>query len=96
MREWARWARTGRLRIGEPPQDIGACGAVIGVPVLALSLAGDRLCPPEATDALVAMIPRAPLTREHVRHDVRRPHFDWVRRPELLLDRLTRWARELA
>lgn len=92
MTEWARWARTGRLVVGDPPVEVDALAARVDLPMLALSFAGDALAPAATTDRLVDLFPRARVTREHVHLDTRRPHFDWVRHPALALDHLVGWA----
>jgi predicted alpha/beta hydrolase len=85
MRDWAHLARTGRFVAGEerlPDVDL---------PVLAISVEGDGLGPQRAVDALVAKLPNARATRDHLDVDGI-DHFKWARRPEVVVPRIVAWA----
>jgi predicted alpha/beta hydrolase len=92
MTEWARWGRSGRLRIGRPPLDVTTAAADVTIPLLFLSVAGDDLAPARTSDALAALFPRAAVTRRHLELDVARPHYDWARPPDPVLPDLIRWV----
>ncbi|TCP50936.1 putative alpha/beta hydrolase [Tamaricihabitans halophyticus] len=97
MRDWARFARTGRLELGRPRHDFTAELAAVDLPLLAVSLAGDRLAPPRSVDGLAALLPRAPLTRIHLgRTDDAREtdHLRWARQPARVVATLTDWLGE--
>lgn len=84
MRDWGRLARTGRFVTGED----GLAG--VRLPVLAVSIEGDGLGVPAAVDALVAKLPSAIVTREHL--DVEGvDHFRWAKRPEVVVPLIAAW-----
>ncbi|MFT4286541.1 alpha/beta fold hydrolase [Nocardioides sp.] len=84
IRDWGHLARTGRFVVGEDGL------ADVRLPVLAISVEGDRLGPARAVDALVAKIPNATVEREHL--DIEGiDHFKWVRRPEVVVPRIHEW-----
>ncbi|SFC17832.1 Predicted alpha/beta hydrolase [Nocardioides terrae] len=85
MRDWAHLARTGRFVAGEDRL------AGVDLPVLAISVEGDRLGPPRAVDALTAKVPNAHVTRDHLDVDGI-DHFKWARRPEAVVPRIVAWA----
>jgi predicted alpha/beta hydrolase len=85
IRDWAHLARTGRFVAGED----GLAG--VRLPVLAISVEGDRLGPERAVDALAAKLPDAAVVREHL--DVAGiDHFKWARRPEVVIPRIVAWT----
>jgi predicted alpha/beta hydrolase len=85
IRDWAHLARTGRFVAGEDRL------ADVALPMLAVSVEGDRLGPAGAVDALVAKLPAATVEREHL--DIEGvDHFKWARRPEVVVPRLVEWA----
>ena len=95
MTEWARWSRTGRFVVGAEAAaglDVDAGAARVEVPVLAVSVEGDPLAPRSTTNALAGLFTGAPVTLEHQVLPVDRPHFDWVREPQVFSDRLRSWA----
>lgn len=96
MADWGRFARTGRLAFGRPRVDHTAALAELRLPVLGLTLDGDRLAPAASADALLALFGRARVTREHRTVDARRPHFGWVREPGVVTPLLAGWARTVA
>jgi predicted alpha/beta hydrolase len=85
IRDWAHLARTGRFVAGERRL------AEVDHPVLAVSVEGDWLGPARAVDALVAKVPNARVTREHLDVDGI-DHFKWARRPEVVVPLLVEWA----
>lgn len=85
IRDWAHLARTGRFVAGEGRL------AQVRLPLLAVSVEGDRLGPVRAVDALVAKVPGATVEREHL--DLPGvDHFTWARRPEVVVPRIVAWA----
>jgi len=89
--DWARLARTGRFRFGSPRVDHDPALAELTLPVLALSLRGDRLAPRHAVDGLVAKLPAASVDRRHLEPAEPTDHFRWVRAPELVLPSIGDW-----
>ncbi|KDN87062.1 alpha/beta fold hydrolase [Kitasatospora cheerisanensis] len=65
MRDWARLGRTGRFAPAGADLDYEQALAALELPVLAVSLPGDRLAPPGAVDRLVAKLPAASVDRHH-------------------------------
>ena len=95
MTEWARWSRTGRFVVeleGAAGLDVDAGAARVEVPVLAVSFAGDPLAPRSTTTALAGLFTGTRVTLEHQVLPVGRPHFDWVREPQVFSERLQSWA----
>ena len=84
MRDWARFARTGRLPVAD------AALPTLDLPVLAVSIEGDRLSPARAVDALMAKLPRAQVTREHLAVEGI-DHNRWARRPETVVPLFSSW-----
>ncbi len=89
MHEWAGFVLKGRLavrgadRLGE-----------VRLPVMALSIDGDRFAPARAVDHLVGLVPGAALTRVHVEGG-ELDHFRWVRKPDAVVRRLAPWLEEV-
>ena len=96
--DWARQARTGRYALGFTDVDYEAALATSKVPALFLSLSGDRLAPSAAVRNLAFKLPPATTTASHVQDGPisrqRRPHFDWVKVPDAVLDRAAAWLSE--
>ena len=85
IREWGRLARTDRFPVGDERID------EIDLPVLSVSVEGDKLGPRRPVDAMVARMPKAAVTREHV--DVEGiDHNRWARRPEAVVPLIAAWA----
>lgn len=84
MREWGRLARTDRFPVGE--DRLGE----VTIPVLSVSVEGDGLGPVRPVDAMVAKLPAAAVTREHL--DVEGvDHNRWARRPEVVVPLIASW-----
>ncbi len=96
MAEWAGYARHGRLEPGG--KAVEASLRDVTLPVLAVDLDGDTLCPPSATDHLIGKLTAAPVERWTFAkgpHDPGRPvdHFSFARSPEIIGEHLATWAR---
>lgn len=95
MAEWGRLARRGRFDIDG--FDGEAALADVRVPVLAVSIAGDRMAPSRAVDHLVGKLRQARCERRHVTADLadRRAldHFRWARFPEGVARLVAEWVR---
>lgn len=93
--DWARLARSGRLAPKGADMDYEAALARVELPILAVSIAGDRLAPRRAVDNLVAKMPKARLDRRHLAPedlgDPRIDHFRWARSPAGIVGLIETW-----
>ena len=99
MAEWAGYARHGRLEPGGKAVEDDLHDVTL--PVLAIDLDGDTLCPPSATDHLVAKLTGAPVDRWTFAKSPGDPgkpvdHFSFARSPEIIGAYLADWARATA
>lgn len=93
VREWAMFARNGRLRPTTADMDYGCEMPKVTTPVLMLTCDGDRDCTPESAMDLASRLPKA-ARFEFLDH--RLGHNRWAREPEAVADRFERWLDELA
>ncbi len=93
VREWAMFARDGRLRPTTADMDYGREMPKVTTPVLMLTCDGDRDCTPESAMDLASRLPEA-ARFEFLDH--RLGHNRWAREPEAVADRFERWLDELA
>jgi len=96
IREWSSFAARGRLQVTDSPHDVEARLREFSRPLLAVSFDDDRFAPRTAVDHLVAKMPRAELTRRHLRpSEVGVPvlnHFQWAKRPAPVAELITEWV----
>ncbi len=97
MRDWAYLVRTGRFPTvdGADPE---TAMATVGVPVLAISVAGDRYTPGQTLDHLCAKLSAAPVIRHHytrTESGAVMDHFRWTRAGSALADRIGQFASRL-
>jgi len=90
MRDWARFARTGRMRFGRPAIDHTLPMRRLRLPALAVSIEGDTLGVPAAVDGLLALMPELDLSRVHLDEDGL-DHVRWARRPDAVVTTITNW-----
>lgn len=89
MREWAAWART-----GTPPYPVPA---PVTTPTLSVKLQADAYAVSAATDAFVdlmidpAHLTRWTYTRAAAPEGATTDHVRWVRRPDVVVDRVLAW-----
>jgi predicted alpha/beta hydrolase len=88
MRDWSFNARHGRYRLegsARTTQDIEAQLEAVRVRVHLLSIEGDPVAPPGASDELLRLLPNAAVTRHTVSAVSADPpwrrHFSWARQP---------------
>ncbi|MCG7439025.1 alpha/beta fold hydrolase [Corynebacterium freneyi] len=93
VREWAMFARDGRLRPATADMDYAREMPKVTTPVLMLTCDGDRDCTPESAMDLASRLPKA-ARFEFLDH--RLGHNRWAREPEAVADRFERWLDELA
>lgn len=86
MRDWSYNARTGRYRLEGSARSVDSVArelAAVSPRVHLLSIADDPVAPPTASDALLALLPAAVVSRETVRGVTAdapwRRHFSWAR-----------------
>lgn len=90
IRDWARQCRTGTYRLAGSDEDYDARMATVQKRVLAISIAGDAWCPPEATEKLYGKLRNADVTHETVEAGVtRNAHLSWVKRPDAVVSRIS-------
>ncbi|MFL6130531.1 MAG: alpha/beta fold hydrolase [Mycobacteriales bacterium] len=95
LRDWAHLARTGRLEFAGSDGDAAAGLGRSRLPVLSVSVAGDRLAPPSAVDRLVSAFPAELVTRVHHEPATAVDHVRWVRDPAGIAEYVARWARSV-
>jgi predicted alpha/beta hydrolase len=94
MRDWGRFARSGRLpELGGV--DVEAALAGLTLPVLGVSVEGDTLTPEPTIDFLCGKFSGAPVTRHHYTEaEAGKPmtHFRWTRAAGPLATRIAEFA----
>ncbi|MGV9679813.1 alpha/beta hydrolase family protein [Nocardia sp. NPDC003482] len=94
MLEWAHLARTGRYDIAGMPCAEDELGQV-RLPVLAISVAGDRVAPPASVDHLVGKLGRAEVQRWHLTREAvdgaNLNHVTWVKRSGPVAAQIASW-----
>ncbi|SEE25205.1 Predicted alpha/beta hydrolase [Streptomyces sp. 2231.1] len=93
MRDWARICRTGRFAPAGADFDYEAAMPGATLPVLAVSVEGDRLAPRRAVDRLCAKLPSATIDRWHFSPEdgARLDHVRWARDGEGIAERISEW-----
>lgn len=97
IRDWARIVRTGRFPVinGLDPEEVLRS---LAIPILAVSIEGDRHTPRHTLDLMCAKLAAAPVEREHYgAAQSGRPmdHFSWTRAGEALAERIAAFAAAL-
>ncbi|RKT82376.1 Predicted alpha/beta hydrolase [Saccharopolyspora antimicrobica] len=94
MRDWARQARTSKYRLHGSATDYEAALREVQVPLLTVSVAGDRLAPQSSVDHLAAKARHALRTSKHYTRAESGAenlgHFSWVRNGAAL----SQWVRD--
>jgi predicted alpha/beta hydrolase len=92
MRDWGRISRTGRFAPAGADVDYEARFGEVRLPVLAVSVAGDRLAPAGAVDRLCAKLPSASVERWHYpATGTSADHIRWVRSGADIAERISEW-----
>ncbi|MFD4325210.1 alpha/beta fold hydrolase [Nocardioides sp. NPDC058538] len=90
MKEWARYARTGRLRFGRPARDITGEMRALKKPALLVSIEGDWLAPSATVDEIQRRMPGLEVARVHL-DEPGIDHFKWTRRPGSTVAAVRAW-----
>ncbi|MCV7225253.1 alpha/beta fold hydrolase [Mycolicibacterium komossense] len=91
MRDWAHTSRTGEL-----PPHLGVVESIgeVRVPILVLTVDGDKHTPPPVVDRLVSLLKSAPIGRKHITSDeagTALDHFRWLKAPDVIAQAVGRW-----
>lgn len=97
--QWATLVKTGRFD-GVCANGVEAEQALLRIdrPILAVTLAGDRLAPRESMEALLQKVPRAPIERwyyEPAPGSAEADHLRWAKHCPTIVARVTAFARGL-
>ncbi len=97
MREWAQFVASGSLPpLGDEGWSSDPALAQLALPVLVVSMAGDRLAPRSAAERLVAKT-AASARYAHVEllaGGGQPGHFDWLREPDPVAGQIVGWLRD--
>ncbi|MER8043639.1 alpha/beta fold hydrolase [Streptomyces sp. NPDC094032] len=98
MRDWARIGRTGRFEPTGADMPYEKAFTKVRLPVLAISVTGDTLAPPQAVDALCDRLTNSPVDRIH--HTPQDPshhgHTRWARDTRGVTGHVTRWLHRMS
>ena len=102
MRDWSFNAHSGRYRLEGSAlgtETIERSLRRVELPVLAMSIADDPIAPPGARDELLALLPRARVTRAALPGAATgspwQRHFNWVREPHAAALQVADWLARL-
>jgi predicted alpha/beta hydrolase len=97
IHEWASFVASGRLQPARVPHDLEARLLELSLPLLGISFEDDRFAPRAAMDHLLSKMPRAAVTRRHLRPaELGVPalnHFQWAKRPAPIAALIAEWLR---
>lgn len=95
MRDWAYQARTGHYKLANSDNDFEMLLSEVQKPLLAISIANDKLAPSTTVDHLCSKLPSSTITRWHYESDQALKkiidHFNWVKHPEFFIKRIVSW-----
>ena len=90
MREWSRYARSGRLRFGKSVRDVTPLMRELEKPALVISIEGDWIAPSATVDEIQRRMPRLDVSRVHL-DEPGIDHFKWARRPDSTIEAIRDW-----
>lgn len=90
MKEWSRYARTGRLRLGRPARDVTEDMRALAKPALMISIEGDWMAPSSTVDEIHRRMPGLEVRRVHL-DEPGIDHFKWARKPASTVAAVTEW-----
>lgn len=94
MQDWARLARSGRFDLSGAGVDYEAALAQLPLPVLGLSFEHDTFAPHQAQKNLLDKLAQARVTHLPLGErdtGARLDHYNWIKRPEAVVSRVTQW-----
>lgn len=94
MQDWARLARSGRFDLSGSGTDYEAALSELPLPVLGLSFEHDTFAPHRAQKNLLDKLARARVTHLPLGErdtGARLDHYNWIKRPEAVVSRVTQW-----
>jgi len=94
MQDWARLARSGRFDLSGAGLDYEAALSQLPLPVLGLSFEDDSFAPHRAQKNLLDKLVRARVTHLPLSErdtGARLDHYNWIKRPEPVVSRVTQW-----
>lgn len=94
MRDWARFGRTGKFLLEGATVDHEAGLRELDLPILALTVAGDRYVSPGATNNLISKFEHCVVEHKHWRAPMRehRGHFRWAKAPSGPAEIIEEWT----
>lgn len=97
MRDWSAQARTGRYQVSSSVIDFDSLLSTTAMPVLAITLCGDRFAPHAAVQHLCSKMVRAKTEYRCVKivGGRRRAHFRWVGKPGVIVPHVFRWLADV-
>jgi predicted alpha/beta hydrolase len=97
MRDWSAQARTGRYQTSSSVIDFDSLLTTATMPVLAITLCGDRLAPHGAVRHLCSKMVRAKTEHRCVKivGGRRRAHFQWVGESGVIIPHVLRWLADV-
>lgn len=99
MLDWTEEGLTGRYRVINDPLDYNAVIEAVDLPVLFVSMIGDKFVPRSCVDVLAKKLKCAQVTQVEVgiqNQDISIiNHFSWVRQPHAVLDHVEQWMRQV-
>ncbi len=97
MRDWARLARSGRFQLQGTQTNYEAALGKLRKPVLGISFEHDDFAPHAAAQNLLDKMPAARHLKLSAQDSgARLNHFNWVKRPDLIVPRIKDWLRQPA
>ncbi|MBC7278530.1 alpha/beta fold hydrolase [Nocardioides sp.] len=90
MKEWARYARTGRLRFGRPAHDVTPAMRALAKPALIVSIEDDWLAPSATVEEIHRRMPGLEVERVHL-DEPGIDHFKWARKPDSTIAAVKEW-----
>lgn len=90
VRDWAKLAGRNSMQPARADLDYPSGLAQVTSPILLIAIAGDEQAPVSAGENLLALVPEAKGTIEFEPTEL--GHNRWARQPELIVERIARWA----
>jgi len=98
--DWSNNCWTGKYVIANSAHDYEQSLKRMARPVLAISFERDRLAPRKSVENFLGKLGAAPVTARHFSRD--HPglenvgHFDWVKRPQVVVETIQKWINQTA